>query len=85
MHYRSWKYWHLDMLHEKAMMIVTAYDMYIKFATSKLDPLWKVQKPMTFWRFRDRISIQMLQYDPQYRLYPGDDTLRKSRSLRFWR
>ena len=78
MHYRSWKYWHSAMLHAKAMTIVTAYDMYIECAAGKLDPLWKVQKPMSFWRFRERLSIQILQYDPQHRLYPGDDALRKS-------
>ena len=27
--YRSWKYWHSPMLHEKAMAVVVAYDMYL--------------------------------------------------------
>jgi hypothetical protein len=78
MHYCSWKYWHSAMLHAKAMAIVTAYDMYIECAAGKLNPLWKVQKPMTLWRFRERLSIQILQYDPQHHLYPGDEALRKS-------
>jgi hypothetical protein len=66
------------MLHAKAMAIVTAYDMYIECAIGKLNPLLKVQKPMTFWRFCERLLIQMLQYDPQHRLYLGDKALRKS-------
>jgi hypothetical protein len=58
MHYRSWKYWHSAMLHTKAMTIVTDYDMYIECAAGKLNPLWKVQRPMTYWRSHERLSIK---------------------------
>jgi hypothetical protein len=33
---------------------------------------------MSFWKFWERFSIQMLQYDPQHCLYLGDEALRKS-------
>jgi hypothetical protein len=63
------------MLHDKSMAIVTAYDMYTECAEGNLDPSWKV--PIEdFHTFRERLSEQMIQYDPHHRLYPGDDNLR---------
>jgi hypothetical protein len=63
MHFCSWNYWHSAMLLAKSMTIITAYDMYIECALGKLNPLWKIQKHMPFWRCWE---------------YPGDEGLRKS-------
>jgi hypothetical protein len=75
MHYQSWKYWYSAMLHAKSMEIVTTYDMYKEYTECKLDLSLKV--PIEdFHTFRERLSEQMLQYNPRHRLYPGDDNLR---------
>jgi hypothetical protein len=74
MHYRSCKYWYSAMLHDKSMTIVTAYDMYKECAEGNLDLSWKV--PIEdFHTFREKLSEQMLQYDPHHRLYHGDENL----------
>ena len=76
MQYCSWKYWHAAMLHAKAMVGIIAYDMYMECCEGKLDPSWKIKKPLTFWQFRDRLGQQMLTYDPRFRHYPGDERMR---------
>jgi hypothetical protein len=49
--------------------------MYTECAEGKLDPSWKV--PIEdLHTFHERLSEQMLQYDPRHRLYPGDVNLR---------
>jgi len=60
--YRCRKYWHSEMLHGVSLGIVTAYDMYKECASGSLCEEWKVEKPMTFHQFRDRLSTQMLTY-----------------------
>ena len=74
--YRSWKYWHSPMLHAMSLAIVIAYDMYLEVTEGKLDKDWKIVYPVDFWTFRDVLSIQMLEYDPKNRRYPGDDSMR---------
>lgn len=76
MFYRSWKYWHAPMLHGKALAVVIAFDMYLEIAEGKLDESWKVNNTVKFWRFRELLSEQMLQYNPIDRKYPGDDKMR---------
>jgi hypothetical protein len=76
MFYRSWKYWHSPMIHGKALAVVVAYDMYLECTEGDLDPGWKVEKPMDFWSFREKLSEQMLQYKPTRRKYPGDANMR---------
>ena len=39
MHYRSWKYWHSAMIHEKVMAAVVAYGIYKEVCGGTLDPL----------------------------------------------
>jgi len=62
----------------KAMAVVVAYDMYLECAEGKLERSWKVKKPLDFWSFREKLSEQMLAYNPTKRLYPGDHLLRKA-------
>jgi hypothetical protein len=76
MFYRSWKYWHSPMIHGKALAVVVAYDMYLECTEGDLEPAWKVEKPMDFWLFREKLSEQMLQYKPTRRKYPGDANMR---------
>jgi hypothetical protein len=81
-HCRTWKYWHSPMLHAKAMIYVITYDIYLECATGKLDPDWKLEEKqiVDFYRWREKLSTQMLQYSPKNRKYPGDEKFRVSTS-----
>lgn len=76
--YRSWKYWHSPVLHGKGLAVVVAFDMYLECCEGKLNSEWKIGKPLNFWQFREKLSEQMLDYDPLNRLYPGDQNMRVS-------
>ena len=58
--YRSWKYWHSPVLHGKALAVVVAYDMYLECCKGKLNAEWKIEKPLDFWHFREKLTEQML-------------------------
>jgi hypothetical protein len=60
------------------MAIVVAYDMYKEAAEGNLDPAWKVEKPVSFFVFREELARSMLQYTPTARNYPGDGFVRVS-------
>ena len=77
----SWKYWHAAMLHAKKMVGVIAYDMYLECCEGKLNSLWKVEKPLSFWQFRDKLGQQMLSYNPKFGYYPGDERMRTFMSM----
>jgi hypothetical protein len=74
--YRSWKYWHSPVLHGKGLAVVVAFDMYLECCEGKLNPEWKIDKPLNFWQFREKLSEQMLDYNPANRFYPGDQNMR---------
>jgi len=76
MKYRTWKYWHSGMIHGNALAVVVAYDFYLEACTGHLRPEWKVEKPVSFYRFREILGHQMLTYSPTNRQYPGDESLR---------
>jgi hypothetical protein len=76
--YRSWKYWHSPMLHGKSLAVVVAYDLYLEVAEGKLNPAWGIEEPLDFWTFREKLSIQMLEYSPTRKKYPGDAVMRAS-------
>ena len=82
MKYRTWKYWHSPMIHAQALAIVTAYDIYCEVVDGDLDGEWRLDGPVDFWSFRDRLSIQMLEYSPLKRKYPGDSAMRSSTQQR---
>jgi len=79
--YRCRKYWHSAMLHGIALVVVVAYDMYLEAARGSLRPEWKIEHPMDFHQFRDRLSGQMLKYNPAMKLYPGDSKFRVSTQM----
>jgi hypothetical protein len=76
--YRSWKYWHSPVLHGKALAVVVSYDMYLECCEGKLNAEGKIEKSFNFWRFREKLSEQMLAYKPIDRLYPGDQNMQVS-------
>jgi len=51
------------MNHAKALAIVAACDMHLECCEGKLNPDWKVDKPVDFHRFRERLGMQMLKHD----------------------
>ena len=63
-------------MHGKALAIVVAYDMYMEVAEGNINIEWKVENPVDFWTFCEQLSIQMLQYSPTARKYPGDEKMR---------
>jgi hypothetical protein len=79
--YRSWKYWHAAMNHAKAMGLAVAYDMYKECAEGGLDPQWKVNKPVSYHKFHNSLSRQLLQWDPAHQLHPGDNNMLKVKQV----
>ena len=75
------KYWHSAMLHGIALVVVVAYDMYLEAARGPLRPEWKIEHPMDFHQFRDRLSGQMMKYNPGMKIYPGDCKFRVSTQM----
>lgn len=63
------------MNHGKKLAVTIAYDVYKECTEGKLEPSWKVD-PVDFHRFREKLALQMLRYNPANRLYPGDENLR---------
>jgi hypothetical protein len=74
MNYCSWKYWHAATNHGIALEIVVTYDMYLEYAQGSLQQEWKIDRKiiMDFQAFRERLSLQGLQYLPANGCYPGD-------------
>ena len=66
------------MIHAQALAIVTAYDIYCEVVDGDLDSEWRLDGPVDFWSFRDRLSIQMLEYSPTKRQYTGDSAMLSS-------
>lgn len=77
----SWKYWHAPMRHATSIADITAYSMYQECAEGGLDPAWKVEKPLGFWAFCDKLAVQLLEYDPRAKAYPGDSAMRAATRL----
>jgi len=55
--------------------------MYLEAARGSLRPEWKIEHPMDFHQFRDRLSGQMLKYNPAMKIYPGDSKFRVSTQM----
>lgn len=64
------------MIHAKAMAVVVAYDMYKEAAEGKLFTDWEVEKPVSFYRFREKLAKQQLRYTPRDHIYLGDEKFR---------
>ena len=53
--------------------ITVAYSNFREVYEGNLDPIWNVGKLLTFYTFRDKLSIQMQEYNPRDLLYPEDE------------
>ena len=73
--YRSWKWWHAPTRHGKAIAMSMAYSLYLQCAEGGVDPDWKV-KPVSGPQFRQKMSLQMVQYKSSNQNYPGDEKMR---------
>ena len=82
--YRVWKYWHAPMNHCFAMILVLAHSIYQECCEGKIEESWKVdtKKILSFYEFREILSVQMLQYNPVKLRYLGDARMRCVTSLR---
>lgn len=76
--YICWKYWHAPVNHCMSIAVIAAFDMYHECCDGGLDPEWAIPKKqrMSFSKFRQELSKQMLSYNPVLELYPGDKFFR---------
>ena len=67
------------MIHAKKLAITIAYDMYLECFEEELDTDWLIEgkKWMSFYEFRERLSTQMMVYDPRSNKHRGDQYMRK--------
>ena len=62
------------------MAVVVAYDIYKECCEGLMRAgEWK-QEPVDFYRFREKLALQMLTYSPKNRKYAGDERFRVSTS-----
>jgi len=67
------------MLHAKALALVVAYDIYKECCEGKMqEGKWRIKKLVSFYRFREKLACQMMEYSPTNRKYPGDEKFRVS-------
>jgi hypothetical protein len=76
LHFQSWKYWHSPMQHYLAAAIITAFSMYQECADGGLENDWHLTKQLGYHEFCEKLAVQMCQYNPADRKYPGDDKMR---------
>lgn len=60
------------------MTMVTAHDMCLECCQGQLNPDWKIKKPVSFHRFREKPAKQQPQHDPRNRHCAGDEFFRVS-------
>jgi hypothetical protein len=58
---------------------VEAMEEKMQAATDDSNPV--AAKPVSFHKFHDSLSQQMLQWDPAHQLYPGDNNMRRVKQL----
>ena len=73
------------MLHGKKLAIVVACDLHKECCEGKVEPDWKVEKPVGFHRFREKLALQMLAHDSSKMQCPGDEKSRKATKQGFKR
>jgi hypothetical protein len=78
--YKSWRWWHAPMKHAKAIAMSMAYSLYPQRAEGSVDSDWKVV-PVSGPRFRQKISLQMVQYRSSNFQYPGDAKMQKATQI----
>lgn len=87
MNYRTFKYWHAPKNHALALAVVAAYGMYEEcLLEEKAHNFWDLddeekkrakKEVLSFYQFREKLSLQALSYTPVNRYYPGDKLFRE--------
>ncbi len=70
-----WKWWHALMRHAKAIAMSMAHDIYLQCSEGGVHPNWQV-KPVSYTQFKQKLSLQMVQYKVANKNYPGDEKMR---------
>ena len=78
--YKSWRWWHAPTRHAKAIAMSMAYSLYLHCAEGSVDPDWKVVA-VSGPKFRQKMSLQMVQYRPSEMKYPGDSRMRMATQM----
>ena len=73
---RVWNYWHSPMNHFLDIKISSTYNIYLECCEGLLCNFWKFDNPVTYQKFREIISSQMLSYNPVQKRYPGYHRMR---------
>lgn len=60
------------------MVAVVACDIHLECCEGTLNDGWKIDKPVSFHRFREKLAKQQLRCDPRDRKYAGDEFFRVS-------
>ncbi len=68
------------MRHAKAIAMSMAYSLYLQCAEGRVDPDCKVAA-VSGPRFRQKMSLQMVQYKSSNLQYPGDDKMQKATQI----
>eukprot|EP00536_Pseudo-nitzschia_multiseries_P007605 jgi/Psemu1/18327/gm1.18327_g len=78
-HTKSWKYCHAPINHAKALSVLTAFDIYQEHADGTHGPAWLLPKRQQseFRQFKQKLSEQMLGYNPSDKAYPVSALLRE--------
>ena len=63
------------MRHAKAIAMSMAYNIYVQCCEGNVDPEWAM-KAVTSTRFKQELSLQMVQYKAWNKKYPGDEMMR---------
>lgn len=66
------------MNHGKGFGVAISHDMHLECATGAVNPDWKVDKPIDFHRWREKLAMQKLQCNPKKLKCPGNFALRDS-------
>jgi hypothetical protein len=69
--YKSWRWQHAPTRHTKAIAMSMAYLLYLQCAEGSVDSDWKVVA-VSGPRFRQKMSLQIVQYRSSNLQYPGD-------------
>jgi len=69
--YKPWRWWHAPTRHIKAIATSMAYSLYLHCAEEIVNPDWKVVA-ISGPRFRQKMSLQMVQYRASNMKYPGE-------------
>eukprot|EP00536_Pseudo-nitzschia_multiseries_P007390 jgi/Psemu1/17878/gm1.17878_g len=78
--YKSWKYYHAPIHHDKAVTVLTAFDMHQELTNGAHGPsgLLPKRQQLDFRQFKQKLAEQMLAYNPSDKAYPMDALLREA-------